>query len=49
MGEYTIDMARFGWFPDVLPSESGEMGSGDDESVGEEDDEDARDAAAYHT
>lgn len=47
MGEYTIDLARFGWFPDVLPSESGETGSGDDE--GGVEDEEARDAAAYHT
>jgi methylated-DNA-protein-cysteine methyltransferase-like protein len=41
MGQYTIDLAQYGWFPDVLPSESGLVESSD----GEEDEE----AAAYHT
>lgn len=40
MGQYTIDMAKFGWFPDVLPSEAAQVESSD-----EEDEE----AAAYHT
>jgi methylated-DNA-protein-cysteine methyltransferase-like protein len=40
MGQYTVDLARFGWFPDVLPSESGLVESS------EEDDEEV---AAYHT
>jgi methylated-DNA-protein-cysteine methyltransferase-like protein len=40
MGQYTIDLARYGWFPDVLPSEAGLVESSD-----EEDEE----AAAYHT
>jgi len=40
MGQYTVDLARFGWFPDVLPSESGLVESSDEEE-GE--------AAAYHT
>ena len=34
MGQYTIDMGKYGWFPDVLPSESGLV-----ESSGEEEDE----------
>jgi methylated-DNA-protein-cysteine methyltransferase-like protein len=41
MGQYTIDLARYGWFPDVLPSESSLV-----ESSEEEEDEEA---AAYHT
>jgi methylated-DNA-protein-cysteine methyltransferase-like protein len=40
MGQYTINLAEYGWFPDVLPSESGLVESSD-----EEDEE----AAAYHT
>jgi hypothetical protein len=40
MGQYTIDLAKYGWFPDVLPSESGLVESSD-----EEDEE----VAAYHT
>lgn len=42
MGQYTIDLAKYGWFPDVLPSESDLVES----SGGDEEDEDA---AAYHT
>jgi hypothetical protein len=41
LGQYTVDLARYGWFPDVLPSESSLV-----ESSEEEEDEDA---AAYHT
>jgi hypothetical protein len=40
MGQYTIDLARYGWFPDVLPSEAGLVESSDEED---------EDAAAYHT
>jgi methylated-DNA-protein-cysteine methyltransferase-like protein len=40
MGQYTIDLVRYGWFPDVLPSEAGLVESSD-----EEDEE----TAAYHT
>ncbi|QRC91959.1 hypothetical protein JI435_021300 [Parastagonospora nodorum SN15] len=40
MGQYAIDLAKYGWFPDTLPSESGQVESSD-----EEDEE----AAAYHT
>ncbi|KAF2828755.1 hypothetical protein CC86DRAFT_197551 [Ophiobolus disseminans] len=40
MGQYSIDLGTYGWFPDVLPSESGLVESSD-----EEDEE----AAAYHT
>jgi methylated-DNA-protein-cysteine methyltransferase-like protein len=46
MGEYTVDLQRFGWFPSVLPSEAAEGESSDEEEADEEDDEDA---AAYHT
>ncbi|KAH7401087.1 6-O-methylguanine DNA methyltransferase [Phaeosphaeria sp. MPI-PUGE-AT-0046c] len=42
MGQYTVDLAIYGWFPDVLPSDSDLVES----SGGEDDDEDA---AAYHT
>ncbi|KAF2027384.1 MGMT family protein, partial [Setomelanomma holmii] len=31
MGQYTIDLARYGWFPDVLPSEAGMVESSDEE------------------
>ncbi|OAL00834.1 DNA binding methylated-DNA--cysteine S-methyltransferase [Phaeosphaeriaceae sp. SRC1lsM3a] len=41
MGQYTIDLAKYGWFPDVLPSEADLVESSD----AEEDE----DAAAYHT
>ncbi|KAI4959776.1 hypothetical protein J4E86_003501 [Alternaria arbusti] len=40
MGQYTVDLGTYGWFPDVLPSEAGLVESSD-----EEDEE----AAAYHT
>jgi len=40
MGQYTIDMSVFGWFPDVLPSEAGLVESSEEED---------EDAAAYHT
>jgi methylated-DNA-protein-cysteine methyltransferase-like protein len=40
MGQYTINLAEYGWFPDVLPSESGLVESSD---------EDDEEAAAYHT
>ena len=46
MGEFTVDLQRFGWFPSVLPSEAAEAESSDDE---EEEDEDDEEAAAYHT
>lgn len=38
MGEYSIDLATYGWFPDVLPSEAAELSSDD------EDDEDESEA-----
>jgi methylated-DNA-protein-cysteine methyltransferase-like protein len=41
MGEFTVDLQQFGWFPSILPSEAGQT-----ESTDEEDDEDE---AAYHT
>ncbi|KAF2687156.1 DNA binding methylated-DNA--cysteine S-methyltransferase [Lentithecium fluviatile CBS 122367] len=40
MGEFSVDLQRFGWFPSVLPSEAGQAESSD-----EEDEEEA----AYHT
>jgi len=40
MGQYTIDLAQYGWFPDTLPSESGQVESSDGED---------EEAAAYHT
>ncbi|KAF2852787.1 hypothetical protein T440DRAFT_466364 [Plenodomus tracheiphilus IPT5] len=40
MGQYSIDLAEYGWFPDVLPSEAGLVESSDEE---------AEDEAAYHT
>ncbi|PYI20511.1 hypothetical protein BO86DRAFT_448604 [Aspergillus japonicus CBS 114.51] len=39
MGEYYVDFGRFGWFPDVLPSEEGlesDGGDGEGERGGEE-------------
>lgn len=33
LGELSVDLAEFGWFPPVLPSEEG------DNSLGDEDDE----------
>lgn len=39
MGEFTVDLHKFGWFPSILPSEAGQVESS------EEDEE----AAAYHT
>jgi methylated-DNA-protein-cysteine methyltransferase-like protein len=44
MGEFTVDLQRFGWFPSVLPSEAGQAESSD---AGE--DEEDEEAAAYHT
>lgn len=35
MGQYTIDLVKYGWFPDELPSEAGLEESSDEE--GEED------------
>jgi methylated-DNA-protein-cysteine methyltransferase-like protein len=40
MGQYSVDLSVYGWFPDVLPSEAGLVESSD-----EEDEEEA----AYHT
>lgn len=39
MGLYSVDMGRFGWFPDVLPSEVALIESSDEED---------EDAATYH-
>lgn len=27
LGELSVDLGRFGWFPDMLPSEEAEMGN----------------------
>lgn len=40
MGQYTVDLGEYGWFPDILPSEAGLVESSDEE---------AEDEAAYHT
>lgn len=40
MGQYTVNFKDYGWFPDMLPSESGLVESS-------EEDEEA--AAAHHT
>lgn len=45
MGQFTIDFGQHGWFPDVLPSEAGQVESSDEDS----EDEEAEDEAAYHT
>jgi methylated-DNA-protein-cysteine methyltransferase-like protein len=39
MGQYTIDMAKFGWFPDVLPSEAELVESSEEEEEEEEEDD----------
>jgi hypothetical protein len=31
MGQYSVDLAQYGWFPDTLPSEDGVVESSDDE------------------
>lgn len=41
MGQYSVDFQKYGWFPDVLPSEAGLVESSEDEE--------AEDEAAYHT
>jgi methylated-DNA-protein-cysteine methyltransferase-like protein len=35
MGEYSIDFATYGWFPDVLPSEAAELSSDDEDDENE--------------
>ena len=39
MGEYLIDLATYGWFPDVLPSEAAELSSDDEDESESEGDE----------
>ncbi|KAF2019710.1 DNA binding methylated-DNA--cysteine S-methyltransferase [Aaosphaeria arxii CBS 175.79] len=46
MGEYSIELSKYGWFPDELPSEAGLVESESEDDEGEEEDEEA---AAYHT
>ena len=31
MGDYTVDLSKYGWFPDMLPSEAGQVESSDDD------------------
>ncbi|OAL43611.1 hypothetical protein IQ07DRAFT_592945 [Pyrenochaeta sp. DS3sAY3a] len=45
MGQFTVDFGEHGWFPDVLPSEAGQVESSDEDS----EDKEAEDEAAYHT
>jgi hypothetical protein len=33
MGAFSVEMGRFGWFPDVLPSEEGEDSDEDEDEV----------------
>jgi methylated-DNA-protein-cysteine methyltransferase-like protein len=35
MSEYSIDLATYGWFPDVLPSEAAELSSDDEDDENE--------------
>lgn len=47
MGQYTVELDEYGWFPDMLPSEADQVeGSDMDEDKDEDEDEDE---AAYHT
>ena len=34
MGEFYVDLGRYGWFPDVLPSEEGLESDGDGDGDG---------------
>lgn len=34
LGELTVDFSRFGWFPDILPSEAAEASDSADEGSG---------------
>jgi len=46
MGDYYVDFARYGWFPDRLPSEEGEGElSSDDDDNDDEVDVDEREAS----
>jgi methylated-DNA-protein-cysteine methyltransferase-like protein len=33
MGAFSVEMGRFGWFPEVLPSEEGEDSDEDEDEV----------------
>ncbi|KAF2733081.1 MGMT family protein, partial [Polyplosphaeria fusca] len=35
MGEFTVSFSKYGWFPDMLPSEEGQVESSDDEEAEE--------------
>lgn len=43
MGQYTVELDEYGWFPDMLPSEAEQIEGSD---MDEDKDEDE---AAYHT
>ncbi|KAK5017879.1 Alkyltransferase-like protein 1 [Cryomyces antarcticus] len=34
LGEFTVDFATYGWFPEELPSQLGEEGGNDSDSEG---------------
>ncbi len=34
MGELTVDLGAYGWFPDILPSEEAEASESDEEERG---------------
>jgi methylated-DNA-protein-cysteine methyltransferase related protein len=35
MGDFSIDLQRYGWFPDRLPSEEGEESDSESDSAGD--------------
>ena len=39
MGEFTVDLSQYGWFPDMLPSEAGQVESSDEEDSQEDEGE----------
>ena len=56
LGEFSVDLQAHGWFPDMLPSEEGEVEGESSDSDGEEELEEEgeaeaedEEAAAYHT
>jgi methylated-DNA-protein-cysteine methyltransferase-like protein len=44
MSEYSIDLATYGWFPDVLPSEAAELSSDDEDDEDDENEENESEA-----
>lgn len=46
LGEYLVDLAAYGWFPDELPSEAAAVESSDGDEDGDEDGDGVEAAAA---